>query len=167
MIFSLNTALIPIAKKVLDDTKPVSYSWGNIDALHKWIEDMNKKQVHKSLGIDGGRKYPLIWLAEGWVAKEYFSGVKFTNVNFYISSNSKIESLNENRVPNFENLYKVANDFIKELNQYGRIEENNISYKERASFNTVVADSNEKKSITSDIWDTLIVSLDLAVYSDC
>lgn len=162
MIFSLNTALIPIAKKVLHEAKPVSYSWGDIDALHKWIENMNKKQINTSLGIDGGRKYPLIWLIEGWKGKEKNPGIEFTNVSFHIAINSRIETLNENRIENFDTLYKVANDFIKELKKMSRIEENNIGYFQKANFNTVSA-SNENKSYTSDVWDILIINMDLHV----
>ena len=163
MIFSLNTALKPTALKVMHDDKPVSYSWGNIDALHKWIEAMNKKQINASLGIEESKKYPLIWLAEDWLAKRIGPGIKFTNVNFYLSHNSKVESLNENRIPNFELLYSIGNDFIEELKKIAFIEENTISYFERASFNTTVANSTEKSSYSSDIWDTLILSLELTI----
>lgn len=162
MIYSLYTLLEKTAVKVNHNDKPVSYDGGNIDALHKWINDMNKKQINTSLGIDGSRKYPLIWLAEGWVGKEFNPGIKFTNVNFYISINSRVELLNKNRVENFDVIYKVANDFVKELRRVSRIEENGISYFERPSFNTV-AKTDVKQSITSDIWDTLVVSLDLHI----
>jgi RAB protein geranylgeranyltransferase component A len=162
MIFSLNTILEPVAKKVIYGDKPVSYSWGDIDALHKWIEAMNKKQVNASLGIDGSRKYPLIWLVEGWKGEEKNPGIKFTNVSFHIAINSRIETLNEIRVEKFDTLYKVANDFIKELKKISRIEENNISYFQKANLNTV-STSNEKKSYTSDIWDVVIINMDLHI----
>lgn len=164
MIFSLNTEIIPIAKKVLNGGQPVSYSWGNVDALHKWIASMNKKQVNSALGIEGGNKYPLIWLDEGWTAEESIPGVKFTNVNFYISVNSKVETLSENRIPNFEINYQVANDFIEELQKISMIKENTKKYFERANFNTIAnSPVIEKQSFTSDIWDTLILSLELTI----
>ncbi len=162
MIFSLNTVLKPIALKVIYENKPVSYSWGDIDALHKWIESMNKKQINTSLGVAGGRKYPLIWLVENWKGKEKNPGMEFTNVNFHIAINSKIETLNESRIEKFETLYEVGNDFIKELKKISRIEENNISYFEKANFNTV-GNSAEKKSYTSDIWDVIILNMDLHI----
>lgn len=165
MIFSLSNLLKPTALKVKFNSAPVSYSWGNIDALHKWIESKNKKQIDNALGLTMNKKYPLIWLAEGWVAKEKVPGVDFTNVNFYISRNSKVETLNEQRLENFDILYQVANDFIDELRMIANIKENNISYFERPNFNTVGsgAESTTKKAITSDIWDCLIVNLDLFI----
>ena len=164
MIFSLNTILNPIALKVLHDGKSVSYSWGDIDALHKWIEAMNKKQIKASLGIDGSRKYPLIWLVEGWKGNQKAPGIEFTNVSFHIAMNSRIETLNESRTEKFDILYKVANDFMKELKRIARINEDKVSYVQKANFNTV-SSSSEKKSHTSDIWDTLIVNLDLHITS--
>ncbi len=162
MIFSLNTILEPVATKVIHDNKPVSYSWGDIDALHKWIESMNKKQVNASLGINGSRKYPLIWLVEGWKGKEKNPGIEFSNVSFHIAINSRIETLNESRIEKFDILYKVANDFIKGLKKISHIEENNIGYFQKSNLNTV-STSNEDKSYTSDIWDVVIINMDLHI----
>lgn len=164
MIFSLNTELKPIALKVLHNDKPVSYSWGDVDALHKWIEVMNKKQINASIGIDGSRKYPLIWLDEIWVAKENIPGINFTNVNIYISVNSKIDTSNENRVPNFDINYKIANDFIYEIEKIASLKENSKKYFERANFSTKSNNSESNTgSFTSDIWDTLILSLEFTI----
>jgi hypothetical protein len=162
MIFSLNTIIEPVAKRVLHDNKSVSYSWGDVDALHKWIDSMNKKQINASLGIIGSRKYPLIWLVEGWKGKEKNPGIEFTNVSFHLAINSKIETLSESRIEKFDILYKVANDFIKELKKISRIQENNISYVQKSNFNTVT-NAVDKKAFTSDIWDTLIVNCDIHI----
>lgn len=162
MIYSLNTFLKPFALKVMYKNMAISYSWGDVDALHKWIESMNKKQLDASLGIQGNRKYPLIWLVENWEGKEKVPGIEFRNVNFYIAINSKIETLNESRIESFKNLYKVANDFIKELKKMSRIEDDNISYFEKANFNTV-GNGTEKKAFTSDVWDVVILNLDLHI----
>jgi hypothetical protein len=102
MIFSLNTALKKPISNVKDNGQSVSYSWGDVDALLKWIEAMNKKAVERSLGISEGKKYPLIWLTDSWKAEENVPGFKFKKVTFYIASNSTVDALNENRVPNFE-----------------------------------------------------------------
>jgi hypothetical protein len=165
MIFSLTTALKPTAEKVLHNNMPVAYSWGNEDALHKWIENQNKKQVERSLGIASSNKYPLIWLVEGWEAKQNVPGIKFEKVTFYISCNSKLETLNENRVPNFELLYAVANNFTKEIKKVLKIAEGSISYSERANFST--KDRVNDKTYTSDVWDTLIVKMDLIINTNC
>lgn len=165
-LFDLDSALKSTALKVKHENKSVAYSWGNEDALHKWIEAMNKRQLAKSLGIDNTIKYPLIWLVEGWKAKENVPGVKFEKVTFYISCNSKVEALNEDRVPNFDLLYKVANDFIKELRFVIKISEGTISYEKKANFSTVSSRA-DKKSITSDVWDTLIVQMDLIANTNC
>lgn len=162
MIYSLYSLLKPTALKVMHDNQPVSYDGGDIDALHKWIVSMNGKQINKSLGIEGSRKYPLIWLTEGWNGNEFNPGIKFTKVTFYIAINSKVETLNKDRVNNFDVLYKVANDFIKRIKKVGRIEENNISYIEKASFNTE-AKSESKESLTLDVWDALILNLDIHI----
>lgn len=160
MIFSLNDALIPFAKKVVHNGKPVEYSWGNEDALLKWIENQNQKQISRQLGIAQTNKYPLIWLVEGWKAKENIPGIKFDKVSFYISCNSSVEALNENRVPNFETLYQIANDFIKQLKIGGfKIAENSTEYTERSNF------GKGSKTETIDIWDTLILELDLIAYT--
>lgn len=164
MIFRLRDVLEPVAVKVTYDGEPVSFDEGNIDALHKWIASMNKKTINKVLEMEGSRKYPLIWLAEGWKAKQEPPGVTFSDVSFYISRNSKIETLNKDRKANFEILYQVANDFIKELKKVGVIAENSVEYFERPSFNTV-SKTDTKESITSDIWDTLIVKLELKITS--
>lgn len=162
MIFSLNTSLIPIVNKVLQNNEPVAYSWGNVDALHNWIEAMNKKQIEKSLGMLGAKKYPLIWLVEGWKGSENNMFIDFDKVVFYISENSKIGTLNENRVPNFESLYAVANEFIKQLKRNSVvIKTNSIEYSEKANFST------NKKTETSDVWDTLILTIDLSLNTRC
>lgn len=165
MIFSLSDYLKPTALKVVYNNSPISYSWGNIDALHKWIEHKNKQKIKKALGINGSEKYPLVWLAEGWTGKELIPGINFTNVNFYIAKSSNIQSLNEQRVPNFNLLYKIANDFIVELKKVSKIKENNITFFERPNFNTVSSspDSVVKALSTLDIWDCLILSLDLYI----
>jgi len=160
MIFSLNDALIPFAKKVIHNGKHVEYSWGNEDALLKWIENQNQKQISRQLGLSETNKYPLIWLVEGWKAKENVPGIKFDKVSIYISCNSSVEALNENRVPNFETLYQIANDFIKQLKTGGfKIAENSTEYTERANF------GKGSKTETIDIWDTLILELDLIAYT--
>lgn len=166
MIFDLNTALISTASKVMHKGVPIAYSWGNEDALHKWVESMNKKALAKHLGIKGTKKYPLIWLVEGWEGKKNTPGMKFEKVVFYISCNSTVAALNEDRVVNFNLLYKIANDFIKELRYVIKIGENSISYKQKSNFSTV-SSREEKKSITSDVWDTLIVEMDLIANTNC
>jgi len=165
-LFDLDNALKPTAEKVMHNSKPVAYSWGNEDALHKWIEAMNKRQLAKSLGIDKSIKYPLIWLVEGWKAKENIPGIKFEKVTFYISCNSTVAALNEDRVPNFDLLYKVANEFIKELRFVIKISEESITYEKKSNFSTV-SSRQDKKSITSDVWDTLIVQMDLIANTNC
>lgn len=163
MIFSLNTALKPIALKVMHESKPISYSWGNVDALHRWIEAMNMDQVQQALGINEKRKYPLIWLDDNWTAKENIPGINFTNVNIYISFNSNVEKTSENRVPNFDINYQIANDFISELEKIALIKENTKKYFERANFSTKEKKDGENQSFASDIWDTLILSLEMTI----
>ncbi len=161
MIFSLNTALAPIAKKVFHKNQPVAFSYGDIEALHRWIAVMDKKQLEQSLGIAGSNKYPLIWLVEGWEGKDHFSQIKFSNVTFHISVNATAPAINEQRVANFEINYLVANDFIKKLQTFCTISENTLDFTERANFRT------SDKTNTSDFWDTLIVKMDLIININC
>lgn len=161
MIFSLNTAIKPIAEKVMHNNQSVAYSYGDIEALHRWMGAMDKKQIERSLGIKNSSKYPLIWLVEGWDGKEYFSQMKFSNVTFHISVNASAPALNESREPNFEINYKVANDFLKQLEKYGTISENTLDFTERANF------SISDKANTSDYWDTLIVKMDFIININC
>jgi hypothetical protein len=165
MIFSLNTGLINPAKEVIHEGESVAYSWGDEAALNRWIDAMNKRQINKSLGLPGAKKYPLIWLFDGWKAKQDLAGYKFEKVVFYISCNSKVESLNEHRVPNFETLYKVANDFIYQLRFVVKIAEKSIGYYEKANFS--VKKGKDGQSITIDVWDTLIVEMELIVNTNC
>lgn len=160
MIFSLNTALISTAGKVLHNEKPISYSWGNIDALHKWITSMNEKQIAQHLGVAGAEKYPLIWLVEGWKGKNNPPFIDFEKVTFYIACNSKVEGTNESRIPNFDLLYTVANDFIKQLKV-------NITVKQTESFTERANFSTSKGTVSSDVWDTLIVEMDLSINKNC
>lgn len=159
MIYSLNTTCIPIVAKVKEGENSVTYSWGNIDALNKWIEAMNKKGVEASLGIDGGVKYPLVWLAEGWSGELFPPGIKFSDVVFYISRNAKENTLNENRTENFEKLYLIGNSLIKTLKKFSRIDEADISYFEKPCFSTPSKTGEGGKPLTSDIWDTLIIKI--------
>ncbi len=161
MIYSLNTTLKPIVANVKEDNSPVSYSWGNIDALHKWLNAMDKRTINAVLEIEGGKKYPLVWLAEGWVGKRISPGIKFDDVVFYISRNSKEEDLNDNRIESFEKLYVIANTLITELKRFSRIKDEDISYYEKPCFNTVSPKSEDKGSVAYDIWDTLIVRMNI------
>ncbi len=166
MMFSLDTALIQVATKVIHENEPVAYSWGSEAALHQWIEYMNKKQINKSLGITGSKKYPLIWLVEGWKAKKNIPGWKFDKVAFYIAYNSKIEIISEKRVPNFEILYKAGNDFINQLKLSGlKIAENSIEYSQKGNFS--VKKGKDGKTISYDVWDALIVEMELIANTNC
>lgn len=159
MIFSLPNALIKTAKMVSHNEKQVAYSWGNTNALNKWIEAMNKKQVDSILGIEGKTKYPLIWLVEGWESSEIISGYKFERVVFWISCNSDVSTLNENR--DFSIQYKVANDFIEKLKLTARIGENSIRWSEQSNVST------NKESKQSDIWDSVILTVDIIINENC
>lgn len=165
-IFSLNTGLVNVASEVTYNNSEVAYSWGNTDALMKWIEAINKKQIEKSLGLSNATKYPLIWLVEGWKGKLQAGGINFSNVIFHLAVNSNVESLNENRVPGFNILYSIANDFIQKMRWYSlRIPKETIGYTERSNFS--VTKGQNKESYTIDIWDTLILEMDINVNTNC
>jgi hypothetical protein len=158
MIFSLPPALIKTAEKVLHNNKQVAYSWGNTDALNKWIISMDKKQIDAILGLNGKIKYPLIWLVEGWQSSEVIGGYKF-KATFWISCNSDVSTLNENR--NFSIQYKVANDFIEKLKLTARIGDDSIKWTEQSNVST------NKESKQSDIWDSVIMTLDIIINKNC
>lgn len=158
MIFSLSTALIKTAGRVLNNTKPVAYSWGNPNALDKWLLAMNQKQIESILGISGKVKYPLIWLVDDWKSEEALNGFEFPNTTIWISCNSDVSTLNENR--DFSIQYKVANDFIQEL-KYTGITVRNVQWEEKS--NVTVAG----KSKQSDIWDSVILTVDLTISTSC
>lgn len=159
MIFSLPTALIKTTQKVLHNEKPVAYSWGNPDALNKWLVSMNKKQIDAVLGIDSKLKYPLIWLVEGWQSSETVAGYKFEKATFWFSCNSEIATLNENR--DFSIQYKVANDFIEKLKLVATIGDKSIKWSEKSNVST------NKESKQSDIWDSVILTLDIIINKNC
>lgn len=161
MMFSLNPLLKKPFAAVIHNGEPVSYSYGNLDALHKWIAAMNNKQVESSLGMPGSKKYPLIWLVEGWECKEVVGGLLFEKVVFHVACNSTIPALTEDRKPNFDLLYSVSNDMIDALRLHLRIQDKSIKYTERANLSTATG------THTSDVWDTLIVSMNLFINPNC
>jgi len=158
MIFSLSTALIKTAGRVIHNEKPVAYSWGNSNALDKWLIAMDKKQIEAVLGISGKLKYPLIWLVDDWKSEEALSGFEFPNTTLWISCNSDVSTLNENR--DFSVQYKVANDFINCLKLTG-VTVRNIKWEEKSNVTT------NKKSQQIDIWDSVILTIDLTINTNC
>lgn len=164
MIFSLNTAMKLPVSNVKVNNIPVAYSWGNFDALLKWLTSQNKSQIDVMLNKKAEKKYPLIWLTDEWKASENTPGYKFNKVTFYVACNSKVELLNENREVNFKELYDLANQFIKELKKYGRIADNSISWDEKANLTLAIKGN---KTETIDIWDAVILELDYLVFSSC
>lgn len=159
MIFSLPKALVKTFDKVKHNDKPVAYSWGNEDALNKWLIATNKNQIDLALSLDNKDKYPLIWLVEGSKAIEITAAYKFEKVTFWISSNSKVETLNENR--DFTTQYKVANELINQLKLVLKISEQSISWSEKSNVST------QKESPQSDIWDSVILTMDIIIYKNC
>lgn len=165
MIFSLNTALRMPADTLMYEGSQVAYSYGNVNALNKWIDAMNKKQLTNVLGIPTDdkftKKYPLIWLTDEWVANKITPGYQYTNVNFYIACNTTVNQLSEQREPNFELLYKVANEWIKKLKPFVKIADESIRYYERANLYT------SDQSHTIDYWDAIVLSMDIVAYTNC
>lgn len=159
MIFSLPKALIKSAGRVLHNSVPVAYSWGNSNALDKWLIAMNQKQIESILGISGKVKYPLIWLVDGWNGNENLGGYEFQNVTFWISCNSDISTLNENR--DFSVQYKVANDFIEQLKKLMTVVDKSVGWEEQSNVTT------NKKSKQTDIWDSVILTLDIRINQNC
>lgn len=159
MIFSLPKALVKSAERVLSDGKSVAYGWGNVDALNKWLIDMDKKQIDRLIGNDVKNKYPLIWLVEGWKGEEVYNGYGFNSVTFWIASNSDVSTLNQNR--DFTTQYKVANDFINELNIMDLLNSDSIEWVEKSNVST------NGKSSQTDIWDAVTLTVDLRVNKNC
>src|SRR5690606_6956350 len=164
-IFDLDFALTCTANEVIHDEKPVAYGYGNVDALMKWIEDKNKQQVNRSLGIDDATKYPLIWLVEGWKGVKVVSGIEFTGVVFHISVNSNIPDLNVNRKPQFDVLFDVSNKFINQLKYAGVKILPELEYTKRANFS--VSKREQKETYTIDVWDTIIIQTKLLINTNC
>lgn len=160
MIFSLPKALIKTAEKVFHNEVQVAYSWGNVDALNKWIVSMNNKQIDSILGINNAKvKYPLIWLVEGSQGSQVPWGFKFEKVTFWISCNSDVSKLNENR--DFSIQYKVANDFISKLKLVATIDDKSIKWLEKSNVST------NKESQQADIWDSVILTMDIVINKNC
>lgn len=159
MIFSLPKSLIKTVEKVQHNEKPVAYSWGDTEALDKWIVSMDKKQIESILGVSGSVKYPLIWLVDSWTSSEDVAGYRFKKVTFWISSNSQTSTLNENR--DFTTQYQVANDLIEKIKLNFTIGKDSITWSEKSNV------SVSKKSQQSDIWDSVILTMDLVVYKNC
>ncbi len=159
MIFSLSTALIKAAGRVIHNDNPVAYSWGNSNALDKWLIAMNQKQIESILGISGKVKYPLIWLVDDWESEEALGGYEFKKVTFWISCNSDVSTLNENR--DFSVQYKVANDFIYQLQKLVTVGNKSIGWSEKSNVTT------NKQSKQRDIWDSVILTLDITINKNC
>lgn len=164
-MFDLDFGLTCIAEKVIHNDTPVAYGYGNVDALMKWIEDKNKQQVNKFLGIDEATKYPLIWLVEGWRGVKVVSGIEFNNVVFHISVNSNIPDLNVDRKPQFDTLFEVSNKFIEQLKFGGVKILPELEYTKRANFS--VSKREQKETYTIDVWDTIILKADFLINTNC
>lgn len=163
-IISLNQIVGCISRDITHNGNEVSYGWGNEDALMKWLNAKNHKAVEEALGIGGNfRKYPLIWLVEGWRGQESGTRLHYTDVTFHIAVNSNVESLNENRIPQFSILYEVANDFLtKVVDSRARLQQDATRWTERANFSV-----SNRESHAIDIWDTLILQTDLIIDPYC
>ncbi len=161
--FDLKEGLRPFVAKVIHSGSPVSFSGGNKSALLKWLVNMNNRQPNKLiLNDDAARKYPLIWLSETWLQQKNVPGWRFNNCEFYISTNSTVAKTNENRVPEFAILYEITNGFLSQLRRSGlKVVPDSISIEERPNFN-----ENEQNK-TIDVWDTLILTVDLIAYTNC
>lgn len=154
--------LVNTAKSVTYNGMPVAYDGGNIEALMKWIEATNKNQIEKALGIKEVPKYPLIWLVEGWKMVEATGGYDYKKVAFHIAVNSAVETLNRNRKPNFEIVYEVAEKFIEQMKFRGIKISPNIELTTRSNFHV-----SNRESHTIDVWDTLIVQMDIFINKNC
>lgn len=166
-LFDLDLLVRPIAEKVIQDSQPVTYGYGNVDALMKWIETMNKKQIEQVIGIGNSKKYPLIWLVEGWNGEKGELGTDFNKVVFHISVNSNVTDLNESREPNFKLLFDVFKNFEKQLKYAGLSFSSDIGYTKRANFSVTGRNAKNKESHTIDVWDTLIIQTSLRYYGIC
>lgn len=146
--------------KVLNN--PLTYGYGNGDALMKWIAVKDKMQVEQALGIGDATKYPLIWLVEGWRGKEESLEVVFENVVFHFSVNSNVTDLNEAREPTFKLLFDLMESFDKQMRYFGFSVIGDITYTKRANFCATNRDSH-----TIDVWDTVIIQTSLRYIKKC
>lgn len=160
-IFDLDYGLEQLAERVVYLNESVAYGYGNQEALLKWIEHKNKQSVNRILGIGGAKKYPLIWLVEGWEGVNVVSGIEYRNITFHISVNSNIPDLNIDRKPQFKLLFHVADDFIEQLKFAGIKILPNLEFTKRANF---AVSQNEN---TIDVWDTVVIKTNLLINTNC
>lgn len=163
--FDLTEALRPTAAKVIYNALPVAYDYGDEDALLKWLVNMNGRQADKILlKRKNTRKYPLIWMTQSWTGAKNVPGWRFNGCEFYISVDTTVAKTNANRVPEFEILFQIANSFIQQLKLARlKVVEDSIEFEKRPNF----SEGANKKNKTIDVWDTLILRVDLIAYTNC
>lgn len=161
MIHDLDYLLEHVVSGLNCDTENVAFGYGNQDALMKWLENKNKSSINKFLNIPNSKKYPLIWLVEGWEGVNVVSGIEYRNITFHFSVNSNIPALNEDRKPQFEVLFEVANKFIEQLKFSGIKVLPNLEFTKRANF---LVSQNEN---TIDVWDTVVLRTELLLNTNC
>lgn len=161
MIHDLDYLLEHVVSGINCDNENVAFSYGNQDALMKWLENKNKSSINKFLNIPNSKKYPLIWLVEGWEGVNVVSGIEYRNITFHFSVNSNIPALNEDRKPQFEMLFDVANKFIEQLKFSGIKVLPNLEFTKRANF---LVSQNEN---TIDVWDTVVLRTELLLNTNC
>lgn len=161
MIHDLDYLLEHVVACLNGPSEDASFGYGNQDALMKWLENKNKSSINKFLNIPNSKKYPLIWLVEGWEGVNVVSGIEYRNITFHFSVNSNIPALNEDRKPQFEMLFNVANKFIEQLKFSGIKVLPNLEFTKRANF---LVSQNEN---TIDVWDTVVLRTNLLLNTNC
>lgn len=146
----------------------VQYHWGDSYELQKYLRVGKGMEQMNSFGGDY-KQYPLIWLVKPFMTAKLPDG-KHYRVNrmrlLFSLNNQNMSELNTEREKSFDVLVPLANDLLKFFTK------SSIAYfpdrrNPEFSFDRVPNYSVQNKSGAVDIWDALVLEMDLIVNSLC
>lgn len=161
----------------------INYSWGDESDLITWIKHKDDKtQFNGSfysisgedkIDVSEKSKYPLMWLdSTGFTSENTGIGMRFNNVNLWICSNTDSTWLNSTRWnKKIPKLQALANHVISNLVGDVKIFKDRgvlkYGYRTRGNIGIGESGSKDSKSKALDIWDAVIINMQLVVSKEC
>lgn len=153
--------------------KKVNYHWGDQIELNRYLtwkgENIAVKNAIKGQNEQEELKYPLIWLVlPNTGIKGESDWVIHRGTRLVISKNTRSELLNDTRWNvSFLLLSGIANTFLNKINgKFTQIwQSNQIPQVKITKF--PLYSINRKDNVVIDVWDALVLDLDLIVKTDC
>jgi hypothetical protein len=154
--------------------KPVNYHWGNQQELNRYLirkgENIQSENSIKEPAEEKKYKYPLIWLVLPNTGTKYEADwIIHRKTRLVISKNTKSDLLNDVRWNiSFDLLTNIANTLLNKIEGvYMQIYKTTGNIPQVSITKYPNYSTNEKENKTIDIWDALVIDLDLIVKTNC